>query len=284
MIIETQHGLGDNVYHRAFVKELCKQYNVYLKTPFTEIYQDLNVKFIKASTSLRTQAKNINRSKVEFVNLPKAQLIAPKYNAVHLIRSNMIDGLAQGYGFKPDTFDMPKFDKIKRDKPICIIRPATIRKEWPAISRNPLPEYIYEASKQAMADYHVISIADIDDANEIGLQPLPIAHEYYNKGELSAIELIGMIQSADLVIGGVGFIVPMCIASNINLFCILGGNGMYNHPNKITHLSMDLRKATFCYPDNYCMCTDMKHKCNKTISNFSKKFKAYLDARKTTIN
>jgi hypothetical protein len=279
LIIETQYGLGDNVYHRAFVKSLCNQYEVYLKTPFTEIYKDLPVKFIKANTSLRTQAKNIKRSKVEFVNAPIAKNIAPKYNSVHLIRSNIIDGLSHGYGIKPDTFDIPKFDKIKRDKPICIVRPATIRTEWSAISRNPLAEYIHEASRQAMADYHVISIADIDNINEVGLSPLPVAHEYYNEGQLDASELIGMIQSADLVIGGVGFIVPMCIAAKVNLICILGGNGGYNHPSKITDPRMDLSKVDFIQPDNYCMCTDMRHKCNKTISNFTEKLKGCLHDR-----
>lgn len=62
-----------------------------------------------------------------------------------------------------------------------------------------------------------------------------------------------------------------------------GGNGGYNHPDKITDSMMDLSKITFEYPDNYCMCTDMRHKCNKQISNFNDKFKAYLDARKTAI-
>lgn len=284
LIIETQQGLGDCIFHRPFIKELIKTYQVYLKTPFTEIYQDLDIKFIKDSSRLRTQDKNIKRSKVEFVKAPNAQIINPKYSSAHLATGNIVDGLKKGYGIAPKEYDLPNFERITRDKPICVVRPASIRNEWLSLARNPLAEYIYEASKQAMADYHVISVADIDGVNEMALEPMPMAHEYYNKGELNTAELIGLIQSADLVIGGVGFIVPMCISAKIDLYCILGGNGGYNHPNKITHETMDLSKVTFCYPDNYCMCTKMTHKCDKHITNFSHKFKAYLDARKTAIN
>lgn len=283
LVIETQQGLGDNCYHRAFVKELIKTNKVYLKTPFTEVYQDLDVRFVKDSSRLRTQNKNIQRSKVNFVSMPPARVIQPKYTGVHLANGNMVQGLELSYGIKAQSFDLPKFTKIKRDKPICVIRPASIRKEWMAVSRNPLAEYLHEASLQLMKDYHVISVADIDNIAEHGLQPMPVAHEYFNKGELDTSQLIGLIQSADLVVGGVGFIVPMCIASKVNLFCILGGNGAYNHPDKITHEAMDLSKVTFCYPDNYCMCTDMRHQCNKTITNFKDKFKAYLDAKRNPV-
>jgi hypothetical protein len=280
IIIETQHGLGDNIYSRAFVKQMCQHREVYLQTPFTEVYQDLPVKFIKCNSVLRTQSKNIKRSKVEFVPRPSAVTITPKYNAVHLARSNMFEGMSQAFGVKPLDVDLPKFQShIKSDKPICVIRPATVRNEWLAVSRNAMPEYIHEASLAVLDDYYVVSVADIDNENEYGCEPLPKAHLYLNAGELTASELIGLIQSADLVIGGVGFIVPMCIAAKVNLICILGGNGGYNHPSKITDVRMDLSKVDFIQPDNYCMCTDMRHKCNKTISNFTEKLKGCLHDR-----
>jgi hypothetical protein len=283
LIIETQHGLGDNIYSRAFVKRMCEHYDVFLKTPFTEVYHDLNLKFIKCTSALRTQNKNIQRSEVDFVSRPSAMTVSPRYTAVHLTRSNMFEGMSQAFGVKPHDVDLPKFEcPIQADKPICVIRPATLRKEWFAASRNPDAEYIYQASLMLMDDYYVVSVADIDGINEHGCEPMPKAHLYLNGGELSTSQLIGLIQGADLVVGGVGFIVPMCIASKVDLFCILGGNGGYNHPSKITDPRMDLSKAHFCEPDNYCMCTNMKHNCNKTISNFNDKFRAYLDDKRTS--
>lgn len=96
LIIETQQGLGDCIFHRPFIKELIKTYQVYLKTPFTEIYQDLDIKFIKDSSRLRTQDKNIKRSKVEFVKAPNAQIINPKYSSAHLATGNIVDGQKNG--------------------------------------------------------------------------------------------------------------------------------------------------------------------------------------------
>lgn len=281
LLISTQKGLGDNIYQRPFIKTLCKTHEVYLKTPWVQLYKDLPIKFVKDSTRLRTQNKNIIREDidVEYVDHPSCPSIEPRYNPHELRNMSITMSLQKSYNCLPDTFDLPPFETIKidTDKPICIVRPATVRTEWVASARNPLPEYIATAAKIAMEKYFVISIADIDDKNEVGLQPLPEAHLTFNKGELTVEQVLGLIQKADLVIGGVGFIVPACIATKTNLFCIQGGNGGYNSVNVITDKSMDLSKIKFCRPDSYCICTISTHNCTKTISNFENKFKDYLN-------
>lgn len=279
ILIETQHGLGDCVFHRAFVKTMCTTHEVYLKTPFMEVYEDLPVKFVQPSSTLRTQDKAIARNARQKFHVlpPHAPTITPRYNGTHLQHSNIVDGLAQTYACKPSLFDLPKFKSpITTKKPICVVRPATIRKEWLASGRNPNPQYIHDVVEWLRKTHYIVSVADLEDGAEYALDPLPYADVTVHKGELTIRELLGLVRKADIVVGGVGWIVPACIAMNTRLFCILGGTGMYNAPEKITHSSMDLSKIYFARPDNYCMCTGMQHDCNKKITNLKGMFDGFV--------
>lgn len=278
LLIETQHGLGDNIYHRAFVKNMTTMFDVYLKTPFMQVYEDLPVKFVKQQSSLRTQAKNIARSDYKYhIPPPLTPIIQPRYTGDHLRRMNMIDSLQLSYHRKPLAFDLPKYTcKIKSDKPICVVRPATIRKEWNAASRNPDPRYIAQVIEWLRETHYIVSVADIQVGEEVALQPLPYADLTLHEGELSTKELLGLIRKADIVVGGVGFIVPACIAYKTRLFCILGGNGMFNAPDKITHPSMDLSNVYFATPDNFCPCNSAQHQCDKHIMDLKGMFDGFI--------
>lgn len=281
LLIETQHGLGDNIYHRAFVKTMTTLYDVYLKTPFMQVYEDLPVKFVNPTSHLRTQSKNIIRSDGNYkyhVLPPHTPTISPKYSGDDLRRMNMMDSLALRYHCAPSTFDLPKFNsKIKSDgKPICVVRPATIRKEWNASSRNPDPYYIAQVVEWLRETHYIVSVADLEDGAEYALEPLPYADLTLHEGELSTKELLGLIRKADVVVGGVGFIVPACIAYKTRLFCILGGNGAYNAPNRITSNTMDLRRVYFAQPDNYCACSSAQHLCDKRITNLRGMFDDFI--------
>lgn len=279
LLIETQHGLGDNIFHRAFVKAMTLLYTVYLKTPFPEIYEGLPVKFVKQSSTLRTQAKNIARSEVKYAQLPShTPVIQPRYTGEHLRRMSMVDSLALAYHVAPTKFDLPKFkSNIKSDgRPICVVRPVTIRSEWNAASRNPDPRYVAQVVEWLRETHYIVSVADLAEGAERALEPLPYADLTLHEGELNTKELLGLIRSADIVIGGVGFIVPACIAYGTRLFCILGGNGAYNAPEKITHRTMDLTKVYFAKPDNFCHCSSAQHTCDKTITNLKGMFDEFI--------
>jgi hypothetical protein len=270
LIIDGMKGFGDNIYQRAFVREIVKTRNVYLSTPYPELYEDLGVKFINMQTPLRTQSKNIARQTRSYCARPKCEAINPSYNGHDLRTGSIIKGMSSKFGIKPKDYSLPSFENvIKTEKPICVVRPATIRSEWKASARNPNPDYIFDAIERARNDYFVVSVADISPPHEIALNPLPYADLSLNSGELDVKQLLGLIQAAKLVIGGVGWIVPACIATQTPLFCILGGNGKYNAPEKITDEAMDLRKVYFAKPDNYCHCENMTHNCDKNIINLN---------------
>jgi len=119
-------------------------------------------------------------------------------------------------------------------------------------------------------------VADLQDGEEEALYPLPYADATLHEGELTTRELLALVRKADIVVGGVGWIVPACIAYGTRLFCILGGTGMYNAPERITHSSMDLSQVYFARPDNYCMCNVMQHKCDKRITNLKGMFDEFI--------
>ena len=257
-------------------------YDVYLKTPFMEVYEGLPVKFVKQQSNLRTQAKNIARSSVKYHVLPaNTPTIQPRYTGNQLQTMSMIDGLRVAYHCDPSAFDLPKFkSKIKADKPICVVRPATIRSEWNAASRNPNPAYIAQVVEWLRETHYIVSVADLQDGAEYALSPLPYADLTLHRGELTTKELLGLIREADIVVGGVGFIVPVAIAYKTRLFCILGGNGAYNSIDKITHKCMDLSRVHFAVPDKQCMCSSAQHNCDKTITDLKGQFDGFIQRTK----
>jgi hypothetical protein len=61
------HGLGDNVHQRAIVRELRKNREVWLETPWPCLYHDMpDLTLISRGTRLRTQAKNLQRENAKF--------------------------------------------------------------------------------------------------------------------------------------------------------------------------------------------------------------------------
>jgi hypothetical protein len=275
LYVEGMKGLGDNIYQRAFVKVLAQQRDVYLATPWPELYEDLPVRFVHMTTPLRTQAKNLRRQIREWTAKPaNPQLIQPSYGG----GLSIVQGMERRFGCAPVEFDLPRFENvIDAAKPICVVRPATVRNEWCAPARNPNPEYIAQAVEALRRDYFIVSVADLQEGAEIALEPLPYADLRLHAGELGVKQLLGLVQAASLVVGGVGWIVPACIAAKTPLFCILGGNGGYNAPEKITDPRMQLDHIGFARPDNYCMCDRMTHKCDKTISNLDEQLGAFLE-------
>lgn len=278
IVVNGMRGLGDCIYSRAFIKALARKHEyVYVATPWPELLTDIpNVRCVYAPTSLRTQAKNIARHPKDTWAVPPRGVptIAVSYGHSVLRIGSMVAAMQRCFGVGPEAWDLPAFTppSIDTAKPIAVVRPATVRTEWSNPARNARPDYIAHAAQALMQDYHVVSVADLVDRVEWLEGEAPPAHTYVHRGELSATQLLGLIQSAKVVVGGVGFIVPACIAARTPLVCILGGQGGHNAPSKITDSRMDLSHVEFLTPDRYCLCDKSTHKCNKTITDFGDKW------------
>ncbi len=263
-------GLGDNIYIKAFVQTLSETHKMTVATPWPELFQGIDgIKLQKPHTTLRTQLKNISKMQNDIWS--RETRFDKTLNVHYGAGTNIADDFKRIFGCDP-TWGLPSFEGPKINKPYIVVRPATLRKEWFAASRNPNPEYINQVCLWLKDKYHIISVADFEDGQEWPEGELPYADEAYHKGELPMSELLGLCQGAAAVVGGVGWVVPFCVSANVPAFIIMGGCGEYNAPWKITNNTMDLSKMYFTMTDNFCMCKDMKHNCNKTNSNLEGDF------------
>ena len=272
--IKSMFGLGDGIYVRAFIKSWCQQQQVLLETPWPELYQDLpNIKFIKPNTKLRTQKKNADSVDASvWAGKYYGQALQATYGDKGIMR-----GLQNSLRIEPSAFDLPDFDSPISGK-YAVIRPATVRTEWSAASRNPKPEYLAECAEKLLSEgYSVISVADLEDDVEWALEPLPKATKRFHKGEFNIKELLGLIQHASVVVGGVGWMTPASIAYKVPSWIIFGGFGAFNAPENLFDKDrMDLSKIGYALPDQFCRCRDGKHNCRKEISNHAEKFAEWL--------
>lgn len=273
MIIHGMKGLGDNIYQRAFIKALPKP--VWLETPWPELYRDVpGIHFLRPDTKLRTQAKNLRRQNAAtWERAPRGRLVQVAYG-----RQGIFPGMAGCFRSRATALDLPDFGPSPVEGPYVLVRPVTVRAEWRADTRNPLPEYIAQAAAEMQRrGYRVVSVADLEPGKEWALDPLPPADIRFHAGELPVEQLLALLQGASAVIGGIGWIVPAAIAARAPAWIVCGGQGGFNHPELITHPSMDLSRITFAVPDNFCRCTQKQHACDKRIADYDARFAAWAD-------
>jgi ADP-heptose:LPS heptosyltransferase len=279
-------GMGDNIYSRPFVRAAAQRYDIWLDTPWPEIYADVNIKFVRGTRRLRTQLKNIKRQEAERWSMPpnaSVRQIKIGYG-IDLHARSIIDSMQQhwwnaGIHFDPALFDLPDMgpSPVISDRPVAVVRPVTVRQEWRNEARNPRPEYIAQLAAALMATHHVVSVADIAPNEEWAIGELPQAHQHFLFGELSVHQLLALIRDADIVIGGVGWIVPAGLALKVKTFVVLGGHGGHNAPAKITDPRLDLSRLGFAVPEKFCQCTRMLHdSCDKKIADPLGQFSHWL--------
>lgn len=271
MLIYGMQGLGDNIYQRAFIKQLPQP--IYLQTPWPELYRDMRVRFIKPDTKLRTQLKNVERN---------TRWAAPSFSQqarrVSYGSEGIFTGMRRSIGVEPGAMDLPDFGRSPVDGKYAVIRPVSVRAEWRADARNPLPEYVNSAVKILRSQgYTVVSVADLEPEKEWAVGDLPDADIRFDHGELPIEKLLDLVSSAAVVVGGIGWIVPAAIAAKVPAWIICGGQGGFNHPNLITDCTMDLSSIYFAVPENYCRCTRREHECDKRIIDHDKRFAEWLN-------
>lgn len=263
-------GLGDAIYSRAFIKQLRGP--VSYETPWPELVADLpNVQCCRPSTQLRTQRKNINRQSAWSSKSPYGTQLYIRYGS-----EGILQGMQQAFRVAPGVMDLPPLPKSVAPRgPYVVVRPVTLRTEWMAASRNPEPEYVALASAEAaQRGYTVISVADLEYGKEFIVGAAPPAHLEYHQGQLDVMQLLALVAGASAVIGGIGWIVPACIAAKVPAWIVCGGQGGFNAPELICPPGTTV---SFSVPDNFCRCKTKDHNCDKRISNHAEAFTRWAD-------
>jgi hypothetical protein len=119
-------------------------------------------------------------------------------------------------------------------------------------------------------------MADLVDGQEWLVADAPVADMTLHKGELGILGTLSLMASADLLVGGSGFVVPAAIMSRVPLFVVFGGRGEYDNPQKLFDLRMNLKKVGWAMPDNFCRCNKNVHDCDKKISDLDHQFFSFM--------
>jgi hypothetical protein len=284
ILIRGMSGLGDNLHQRPFVRAAAEREDLYLATPWPQLYRDLpSVKCVPSVTTLRTQAKNQARIRASGMRVPAGTPeLRLHYGSETMRTGSLHDTLEQLLPLNgaPYVFDAPDFGRspVTSIAPVAVIRPVTIRREWSAAARNCEPEYIAQSARiLANRGYHVVSVADLKEGEEWILGDEPYADQRFHAGELKLEQLMSLIANAALVVTPVGFALHASIAYRTPVVCIAGGRGGHCAPWKENDPRQDQSAVRWLMPDQYCMCDEPAHSCRKTITDFARRFARAVD-------
>lgn len=275
LLLQGMLGLGDNIHQRAIIRQLMKEYNVTLETPWPCIYRDFvghGLRLVNRSCTLRTQAKNARRERNAFSVRRNYQKIQKVWYTHDQVRNNggFLAAMCANSRLPKGDFSLPVpaawVEKAREaigetDKPIMVYRPLVTRTEWDGcMQRNPDPAAYVEIAKAIKDRFYVVSIADLAPKIEwIVSDPIGADIEFH-AGELDAEAIAGLMGIAGLVYCSPGFGLVMAQAVGAPMVAVFGGHEsarLYNHGS-----------ATDCFvePEKPCECFSKLHKCDKRIN------------------
>lgn len=276
LLVEGMLGLGDGLHQRAIVRELVKTHDVYLRTPWPAIYHDIaGVRFLRPTTSLRTQAKNATREQAAYSSDPPSGTPVRRIWYTHdgiRLHGGFMRAMASEFGM-PRAFDfsLPIPHEWKQragrwlmrwqpTRPLMIYRPLVERKEWSGCSaRNP-DHAAYHALAEAVRErFFVVSVADLKRGIEWAVGTPLKADVECHAGELDFETIAALAAQAGLVYCSPGFMLVLAQAVSAPLCAVFGGHEsgrLYDHGS-----ARDL----FIDPIQPCDCLSKTHNCAKRI-------------------
>lgn len=292
LVVRTMEGLGDNIWSRPVVLALARLYEpLTLLTPWPQAYADFAkqfpLRFGRPSTKLRTQLLNVGAWQGSWDEAPGEPAFRLAYDPREIARgSNHHDSLErsarkwlQGSGVSPldirmevpeewlDLADSLIFKWTDlRDKPVVLIRPPTVRREWNNPARNCDPRALQQLINRLTATHTLVGVAHLEANKEWLEAELRGLHFQFYKGELSVESLFGLMARC-WTIGANGWTVPMALATGGWAYVLFGGNYGYNAPDRLLHPGYEAGHVGFSEPDRPCRgCVRAQHHCLKTIS------------------
>lgn len=272
--VEGMHGMGDNLHQRALIRQwLAAGEEVWLDTPWPEIYHDLPVHCFSTGSRLRTQAKNIRRSGIKGSRGPAEYSRRTRifYTPDQIRKSRSILKAMAHFADVPQAdldFRMPVPATWKHglslpaDRPVLVVRPLVTRREWGGCAaRNPDAIAYAEIFDRLCGDAYVVSIADLERGKEAATTELP-ADLCLHKGELNFKGLAALWRDADAVYCSPGFGVVLAQAVSTPVCAVYGG-----HEKAYTQSGGDaFAPCLYLEPDVGCECHNHHHACDKRIT------------------
>jgi ADP-heptose:LPS heptosyltransferase len=262
------HGLGDNIAQRPSVRALAKRHGeVYLETPYAFLYADIpGVKPVRRNSHLHKQAEN-EATDFGWHDAPQTTF-HPVTLAYNQAAGNMHTQIATQLTVDLERMDLPLMpNKRAPSGRYAVIRPCTVRREWPNPARNCDPAYIEIAARACREKgLIVVLIASLTPKQEFLIGNLP-EHDVWPH-DLSTPDMLALVSGAEVAIGPPGWVQPAAIAARRPLLTIYGGRGTYHNPaSDLPPYAQDDPKVRTLVPEDHCRCLDPYHQCNKHIRN-----------------
>lgn len=255
--IKTYAGIGDNLYQRPFIKALSIKYDIFLDTPLPEIYHDLDVTFVNEKPKIYPRIEEISflhywngfESGINIFDYFGQRCGYPLHNIETLDNSLPIK---EEWGF---AFRTPK--------PLCLVRPPTLRKSFINPARNPDIKYFQHLINRHKEDYYFVSIGNLSENETLAGAELTGIDKEFMHGELSIGQVFYLMNISKLVICSPSFFVPAALALGCKCFCIFGG---YVKPELLISPKINTTNFFYAAPEPFCNCRDAMHECNKEIN------------------
>lgn len=290
IMVEGMHGLGDNLHQRAIVRELMRDREVWLETPWPQVYHDLvgdRLHLVSKGSTLRTQAKNAAKHAGAF-----ERSRAPIDNTLRIhyppasVREHgsVLAGMCATVGLPVGDFRLPVpkawhakaeawLARWKPTRPLMLYRPLNERVEWSGC-RNRNPDYdAYAALYEAIApEFFVVSVADFVPGKEWQVGKRVRADVECHAGELDFETLAALTMRAAMVFASPGFLCVLAQAVSTPLVNVVGG---YEDG---TSFAAGARYAPYLpiQPIKPCPCFSHTHACDKRI-DMPKAYGAVVD-------
>jgi hypothetical protein len=274
-IIDSYFGFGDNIYHIPFVHKLAQTGEVFIYTPFPELFQFKNVHCLKPVTNLKLQLKNMNGNGLySSKRYDSGKRIRFNYGAdlkkKTLIQSfESIVPLNGEFFFEFNPKPSAKVDEIMKrvaasGKKLCVVRIPSVRKEWPNANRNGKMEY-FQLCIDALKDSHYfVSVGDIGNGEVFdGQEPRAIdeCRDRATDNHLGIWEVMDLCGRSDLILSIQCNMIPIAQLLRKRAFIIYGGY--------VPHAPLSdarLHQIGYVQPEPFCFCVNREnHVCKKDI-------------------
>jgi len=256
--VQGYAGIGDNLHQRPYVRHLAEKYErVYVLTPCPELYWDI--------PQARPIALEAEPPEPVDRRTWRTQWHDPRGTVASACRAAVGNAYAFEFPVKREWLVAARrvLDALDtQGKPICLIHRPAVRAAWPCESRNPAPEHFQEAVDAVAGQYHVISLADVSDGNEVFTADVTGIDTRFEQGELPLITVFGLAQLADMIVTYPSLFLLLGIAIRTPTLCVFGGCAK---PDIILDPVMGLNRCAWAAPEPFCHCGEMDHECNKRI-------------------
>ena len=247
LVLQGMHGLGDSLHERAIVRELMRENEVWLKTPWPQLFWDMpELHLIPLKSPIGWMAKNEQRTAALYGRTlppPGARTLTNGYlhrmpwgvqihGSVLGTMANVCGAAAAGdfrlpiapeWATKAEAVLMALGD----GRPLMIYRPPVALSEANRVSsqakvaRNPDLAASHAILSAIRGRYFVVSLADLMGEHLTG--PAFKADVEFHHGELDVETIAAITAKADLVFASPGFMTVMAQAVSAPLVCIFGG-------------------------------------------------------------